>query len=63
MNAVQVYYDVAKFQTDEQGKRRQHLNTIETGLMAFSGALVAITAVTSDDWTSVSIWFAASVLV
>ncbi len=63
MNAIQVYYDLAKFQTEEQGKRRQHLSTMAIGLLGFSAALIAITAVTSDQWTSSSIWIAVGALI
>ena len=49
MTGVEALYDIARAQTEEQGRRRQHLNTIASGLLAFAGAMVAVTIVLAKD--------------
>ena len=49
MTGVEALYDIARAQTEEQSRRRQHLNTIASGLLAFSGALVAATTILAKD--------------
>ncbi|MCH8310616.1 MAG: hypothetical protein IIB17_09010, partial [Chloroflexi bacterium] len=49
MTGVEALYDIARAQTEEQSRRRQHLNTIASGLLAFAGAMVAVTIVLAKD--------------
>ena len=63
MTSAQLYYDVARFQTEEQDRRRLHFDTMATAILGLSGALIGFIAFTVDEWASWSKWpFTASLV-
>ena len=50
MDRDELYYDIAKTQTEEQDKRRQHFDTMATAILGLSGVLVSILAFTASRW-------------
>ena len=55
-------YDVANAQSKEQGEHRRHLDTIATGILALSGALVGMLVFSKADWAGWSVFPAVTVL-
>ncbi len=62
MDKSDLLYDVANAQSKEQGEHRRHLDTIATGILAFSGALVGMLVFSTIDWAHWSVFSAVVVL-
>ena len=56
MTGLDVYYDVARSQTEEQDKRRLHFDTMAVGAFGLAGVLIGVVAFTVDNWASWSLW-------
>jgi len=55
-------YDVANAQSKEQDERRRHFDTMATGILALSGALVGMLVFSTADWARWSVFPAAIIL-
>ena len=56
MTGLDVYYDAARSQTEEQDKRRLHFGTMAVGAFGLAGVLIGVVAFTVDNWASWSLW-------
>ena len=62
MDKSDLLYDVANAQSKEQGEDRRHFNTMATGILALSGALVGMLVFSKADWAGWSIFPAVIIL-
>ncbi len=62
MNKADLLYDIANTQSKEQDERRRHFDTMTTGILAFSGALVGMLAFSTTDWACWSVFPAVVIL-
>lgn len=56
MDKSDLLYDVANAQSNEQGEHRRHLDTIATGILALSGALVGMLVFSKANWAGWSVF-------
>ncbi len=56
MDKSDLLYDVASAQSKEQGEDRRHFDTMATGILALSGALVGVLVFSTADWAHWSIF-------
>ena len=56
MTSAQLFYEVARLQTEEQDKRRLHFDTVTAGVLTLSVALLGVIAFTVKDWADWSIY-------
>lgn len=62
MDKSDLLYDVANAQSKEQDERRRHFDTMATGILALSGALVGVLVFSTADWACWSVFPAVIVL-
>ncbi len=55
MEAIESYYDLARIRTEEQDKRRIHFDTMASAMLGVSGAIVALTGFTTEQWTRLTV--------
>lgn len=55
MNKSDLFYEIANEQYKEQDARRRHFDTMSTGILALSGALVGVLIFSDADWACWSI--------
>jgi len=62
MDKSDLLYDAASAQSKAQDERRRHFDTMSTGILALSGALVGMLVFSNADWASWSVFPAVIVL-
>ncbi len=62
MDRSDLLYDVASAQSKEQDESRRHLDTMATGILALSGALVGMLIFSKTNWANWSVFPAVIVL-
>lgn len=62
MDKADLLYDIANAQSKEQDKSRRHLDTMATGILALSGALVGMLVFSTADWAYWSVFPAVTTL-
>ena len=62
MDKSDLLYDVANAQSKEQDESRRHFDTMATGILALSGALVGVLVFSKADWAYWSVFPAVIVL-
>jgi len=62
MDKSDLLYDVANAQSKEQDERRRHFDTMATGILALSGALVGMLVFSTADWAGWSVFPAVIIL-
>ena len=62
MNRAELYYSEAVRRTEEQLKTRQHFDTMATAVLAASGVILSIMALSTSEWACWSIYPAIAVV-
>ena len=62
MDKSDLLYDVAGAQSKEQVEERRHLDTMATGILAFSGVLIGMLVFSTADWAYWSVFLPAVIV-